>query len=94
MFNLPLNEHTRRWAGEWTGWVLQLVTTDDTGCGITLATFQAFSSNLCVPCTLHTRCSLCEHEGCFNMLRPLLTHMCARQGGKGVVAVSPRYAQR
>ncbi|KAI7845483.1 hypothetical protein COHA_001031 [Chlorella ohadii] len=46
-----------------------------------------------LPLNEHTR-SLCEHEGCFNMLRPLLTHMCARQGGKGVVAVSPRYAQR
>lgn len=37
---------------------------------------------------------LCEHEGRFNMLRPLLDHIRSRQGGRGVVAVSPRYAKR
>lgn len=47
-----------------------------------------------LPLRLPAPRSLCEHEGRFNMLRPLLAHMCMRQGGKGVVAVSPRYAQR
>lgn len=37
---------------------------------------------------------LCEHDGKFNMLHPLLHHMQANQKGLGVVAVSPRYALR
>jgi hypothetical protein len=50
-------------------------------------------SQLNIPLNSHTR-TLAEHDGRFNMLRPLLAHMRDTQQGLGVVAVSPRYAIR
>ena len=34
------------------------------------------------------------HEGSFNMLHSVVSHIVKHQAGRGLVAVSPRYAQR
>ncbi|KAK9845225.1 hypothetical protein WJX81_000502 [Elliptochloris bilobata] len=46
-----------------------------------------------LPINRDTRMSL-EHQGNFDMLRSLTRHLQLRQGGMGVVGVSPRYAER
>jgi hypothetical protein len=56
--------------------------------------FDHFSFQKSKPLLPLPPCSLCEHDGRFNMLHPLLHHMQANQQGQGVVAVSPRYALR
>ena len=39
-------------------------------------------------------CRLLVHEGNFNMLHSVISHIVKYQAGRGLVAVSPRYAQR
>ena len=39
-------------------------------------------------------CRLLVHEGSFNMLHSVVSHIVQHQAGRGLVAVSPRYAGR